>query len=500
MGITAVLHTWSQTLLDHYHLHCIVTGGGLARGRHALGAGPPHYLFPVRALSAVFRGKFCAGPAAALCGRASWSSTASWPPDGPAHAFQRLLRQATRRSWVVYAKRPFAGPEQVLAYLSRYTHRVAISPRRLLALDRQAHTVTFAYKDYADGARRKTMTLGVGGVRAPLLPASACRSALSKSATTACWATPAPGQRRPGPAPCCRPRRPPDAVPELTPPQPDAGSRSGPAPGLSLLRQPALAPRSRSCFRLPPRRKSAAALGFLMNRFAAPLSRPRSRRPRHGPECGAHSTLCTGHGRPGSPAPTRRPQSAAVLAWPVAPSVPAKLIQPAPSSLSPALGTSRAPLTFPYNPGLGGLSGSVQRQCIRHAGLDGLGNFGACCGPARRIHCFRLEGCRMQIAGNSCKVCEGNIVLSSEGKFCARCGTFVHLACAPEPKCGVCGEPFQHHERPKADPLSEAILPRALLPSKGVGLILFLIVGLVLLVVVWYWCLMHGLVYMRDSM
>jgi hypothetical protein len=75
--------------------------------------------------------------------------------------FQRLLCRATRHSWVVYAKRPFAGPQQVLRYLSRYTHRVAISARRLLALDRQQQTVTFAWKDYADGAKSKTMILGV---------------------------------------------------------------------------------------------------------------------------------------------------------------------------------------------------------------------------------------------------------------------------------------------------------------------------------------------------
>ncbi len=76
--------------------------------------------------------------------------------------FQALVREATRQKWVVYAKRPFAGPQQVLAYLSRYTHRVAISPRRLLALDTQRQTVTFAWKDYANGQKQKTMTLGLG--------------------------------------------------------------------------------------------------------------------------------------------------------------------------------------------------------------------------------------------------------------------------------------------------------------------------------------------------
>lgn len=161
VGITAVLHTWSQTLLDHYHLHCIVTGGGLVADGSRWVAARPHYLFPVMALSAVFRGKFCAALQQLYAmGKLEFHGQLSGLTDGD--AFQRLLRQATRRSWVVYAKRPFAGPEQVLAYLSRYTHRVAISPRRLVALDPQQQTVTFAWKDYADGARRKFMTLRAG--------------------------------------------------------------------------------------------------------------------------------------------------------------------------------------------------------------------------------------------------------------------------------------------------------------------------------------------------
>jgi hypothetical protein len=160
VGLTAVLHTWSQTLMDHYHLHCIVTGGALVRDGSRWVPARPYYLFPVQALSGVFRAKFCAG-LQQLYAEGELEFHGQWAALSPAPAFQRLVRQATRRSWVVYAKRPFAGPEQVLAYLSRYTHRVAISPRRLLALDRPAHTVTFAWKDYAEGARRKTMTLGV---------------------------------------------------------------------------------------------------------------------------------------------------------------------------------------------------------------------------------------------------------------------------------------------------------------------------------------------------
>lgn len=157
LGITAVLHTWSQTLGDHYHLHCIVTGGGVAQAPNRWVATAPHYLFPVRALSRRFRGKYLAGLNAlfttgklAFHGQLQETVTPS--------RFAALLRQAAQPEWIVYAKRPFAGPQPVLAYLSRYTHRVALSSRRLLAAD--ATSVTFAYKDYADGSRPKTMTLG----------------------------------------------------------------------------------------------------------------------------------------------------------------------------------------------------------------------------------------------------------------------------------------------------------------------------------------------------
>jgi hypothetical protein len=158
LGVTAVLHTWGQKLGDHYHLHCIVTGGGWAQKGSGWVSSGRHYLFAIRALSKVFGGKFRAGlhalhthgkleghgEVAALAMPTAWT------------AFGQMLQ---RQQWVVYAKRPFAGPEQVLAYLSRYTHRVAIGPRRLLALTETA--VTFGYKDYADGHRRKTLTLAL---------------------------------------------------------------------------------------------------------------------------------------------------------------------------------------------------------------------------------------------------------------------------------------------------------------------------------------------------
>jgi Putative transposase len=156
IGVTAVLHTCGQTLTDHYHLHCIVTGGGLALEGNRWAASPGHYLFPVRALSKMFCGRFCAG-LQQLHQRHQLEFHGQLKPLVQARAFGQLLHQARRDKWVVYAQRPFAGPQQVLAYLSRYTHRVAIGNGRLLKVNEQA--VTFRYKDYADQARHKTMTL-----------------------------------------------------------------------------------------------------------------------------------------------------------------------------------------------------------------------------------------------------------------------------------------------------------------------------------------------------
>jgi len=161
LGITAVLHTWSQTLMDHYHLHCIVTGGGISADGARWVSSSTRYLFAVRALSKVFRGKFCAG-LERLYRQAKLQFHGKLSAIATPTAYQGLLRQAVSQKWVVYAKRPFAGPRQVLAYLSRYTHRVALSPRRLLALDPESQTVTFSWKDYADGCKRKTMRLELG--------------------------------------------------------------------------------------------------------------------------------------------------------------------------------------------------------------------------------------------------------------------------------------------------------------------------------------------------
>lgn len=137
IAATLVLHTWGQTLSQHLHLHCLVAAGALdVQGRWLRSR--TGFLFPVQALSQVFRGKFLA----ALQRRSA-------PPQ--------LLRALRTEPWVVYAKRPFGGPQQVLDYLGRYTHRTAISNERLLSADHQA--VRFRYRDYAHGKRRRSMQL-----------------------------------------------------------------------------------------------------------------------------------------------------------------------------------------------------------------------------------------------------------------------------------------------------------------------------------------------------
>ena len=158
LGITAVLHTWSQNLLDHYHLHCVVTGGGLSvDGKQWVSLGP-RWLFSVRALSLVFRAKFRDG-LQQLFDEGRLQFPKSEPCLSNPVAFARWRRRLCRHKWVVYTKRPFAGPQAVLAYLCRYTHRVAITNHRLEAWDHPTGTITFRYKDYAHGSQIRSMTL-----------------------------------------------------------------------------------------------------------------------------------------------------------------------------------------------------------------------------------------------------------------------------------------------------------------------------------------------------
>jgi hypothetical protein len=163
VGLLAVLHTWGQNLSVHPHVHCVVTGGGLACDLRGQVTQPPRWVacrpgffLPVRVLSRLFRGKFLAGLRAAhAAGELSCSGKLA--DLSGADRFAAWLAPLSAQEWVVYAKPPFEGPEVVLKYLARYTHRVALSNSRLVELtDGQ---VTFRYKDYADEQRSKTLTL-----------------------------------------------------------------------------------------------------------------------------------------------------------------------------------------------------------------------------------------------------------------------------------------------------------------------------------------------------
>jgi len=156
LGGTAILHTWGQNLSQHLHLHCVVTGGALAADGTRWIAAPPGFLFPVRALAVVFRGKFLHALRRAFTKGALRFAGSLAPLAAPA-AFTTWLDQLRPPGWVVYAKRSFAGPAQVLEYLGRYTHRVALSNDRLLSLT--DGSVRFRWKDYADGDRVKVMVL-----------------------------------------------------------------------------------------------------------------------------------------------------------------------------------------------------------------------------------------------------------------------------------------------------------------------------------------------------
>jgi len=162
IGLTSVLHTWGSALTHHPHVHCIVPGGGLSAGGERWIACRKGFFLPVRVLSRLFRRLFLdkLGQAHAAGRLAFFNDLA---PLAEPTAFEAHLAPLRRAEWVVYAKRPFGGPEAVLAYLARYTHRVAISNSRLISLDDKG--VTFRWKDYRarDGATGKdwikTMTL-----------------------------------------------------------------------------------------------------------------------------------------------------------------------------------------------------------------------------------------------------------------------------------------------------------------------------------------------------
>jgi hypothetical protein len=158
IAASLILHTWGQTLTQHLHLHCLVAAGALHADGHWIGASRG-FLFPVQGLSKVFRGKFMAGFAQALDAGHIKLDGSTGALAEPA-ARRRFVDDLRHHDWVVYAKQPFGGPQQVLDYLGRYTHRVAISNNRLAGFDDQQ--VWFRYKDYAHGNRRKVLTLEAG--------------------------------------------------------------------------------------------------------------------------------------------------------------------------------------------------------------------------------------------------------------------------------------------------------------------------------------------------
>lgn len=145
-GMIAILHTWGQNLCMHPHLHCIVPGGGLtksgkwknAKGKAKPGCQNARYLFPVKAMSKVFRAKMVA-------------ALRKQPTE-----VMNFYEQLFTKDWVVYCKQPFYGPKQVVEYLGRYTHKIAISNHRLKSIDKG---VTFSMKDYKHGGKKRTMTL-----------------------------------------------------------------------------------------------------------------------------------------------------------------------------------------------------------------------------------------------------------------------------------------------------------------------------------------------------
>jgi len=157
IGFLSILHTWSANLLPHYHLHCVVPGGGLsADHQHWIPTSHPMFLLPVPVLRIVFRNKFLAG-LRRLHHRGLLNLRGSAASFRDPVQFEQLIDKLGNKKWYVYAKPPFGGPEHVLRYLGRYTHRMAISNHRITAFD--GERVSFRWRDYAHGGKQRVMTL-----------------------------------------------------------------------------------------------------------------------------------------------------------------------------------------------------------------------------------------------------------------------------------------------------------------------------------------------------
>ena len=153
LGVLAILHTWGQNLTLHPHVHCVVAGGGFSKdGGRWIFVPNPAYLLPVQVLAPHFRTLLCG----ALRAAARKGELQRLPKDVLADP---IITEAAAQKWIVYAKAPFGGPEQVLDYLSQYTHRIAISNRRILSFENDQ--VTFEWRDYADSNRIKQSTIDV---------------------------------------------------------------------------------------------------------------------------------------------------------------------------------------------------------------------------------------------------------------------------------------------------------------------------------------------------
>jgi hypothetical protein len=156
LGFISVLHTWSQTLIDHFHLHCLIPAGALSFAKDRWIPAGDNYLFKITSLAKEFRKRYLK-----LLSGAYLKDQLVFPKKTAAfeskHNFQQLINSVSKKKWIAYAKRPFAGPKQVLEYLGRYTHRVAISNNRIICIDNGK--VTFTYKDRQKEDEIKKMIL-----------------------------------------------------------------------------------------------------------------------------------------------------------------------------------------------------------------------------------------------------------------------------------------------------------------------------------------------------
>ena len=190
LGITMVLHTWTRDLRFHPHVHAIVTGGGLSPDDQRWLSTGDKYLFPVKLLSSLYRGKFL-GHLARAHKDARLDLPAELAEDG---GFDRLLSKLYAKDWIVYAKRPFAGPEQVFSYLGRYTHRVGLSNHRILDVTEKA--ITLATRNQRPSPRSSS---SVG------FCSTCCHDDSPRSATTDSWPQPTSTPASSEPALSCRP-------------------------------------------------------------------------------------------------------------------------------------------------------------------------------------------------------------------------------------------------------------------------------------------------------